>query len=246
MKIGQVLSVISESFKKVEEDEITSAILGGEPGAQYAEGDFRAPVILRKVQKRKKDEDAEAGYKPLYRYMDIEELNSILAYNAFTQLLDFDEDADYKVQNPAGSLPFFKSFTTRITKHALNDFMGDNHIICIFDARELAKTSTTANKTKLLDYVFDDASGAIHEFEMRLFSEHNKVPVVPSKVIKEVIFCKQSGKVDKDDIENLLLDLRDSGVNVPVSYIANPLTGKGQKIKFSLSENDELVSEKLR
>lgn len=232
-------------FEK-EEDEMTSVVLGGEPGVQYAEGDFRIPAILGKVQKRRKEEDAEMSYKPLYRYMDIEELNNILAYNALTNLLDFDEDADYKIQNPAGQLPFFKSFTTRITKNALSDFMGDNHIICVFDARELAKTSAPTNKTKLLPYTFDSASGAIHEFEMRLFSEHNKVPVVPSKVIKEVIFCKQSGKVDNDDIENLLLDLRDSGVNVPVSYIANPLTGKGQRIKFSLNENDELVSEKMR
>ena len=232
-------------FEK-EEDEMTSAILGGEPGAQYAEGDFRTPAIFGKVQKRKKEEDAETGYKPLYRFMDIEELNNVLAYNAFTQLLDFDEDANYKVENPAGPLPFFKSFTTRITRDALNDFMGDSHIICVFDARELAKTSTATNKTKLLDYVFDDASGAIHEYEVRLFSEHNRVPVVPSKIIKEVIFCKQSGYVEKDDIENLLLDLRDSGVNAPVSYIANPLTNKGQKIKFALDENDELVSEKLR
>lgn len=246
MKISQVLNIISESFKKVEEDESSSAILGGELGAQYAEGDFRTSAILGKVQKRKKEEDAETSYKPLYRYMNIEELNSILAYNAFTQLLDFDEDADYKVQNPAGLLPFFKSFTTRITREALNDFMGDNHIICVFDARELAKTSTATNKTKLLDYVFDDASGAIHEHEVRLFSEYNRVPVVPSKVIKEVIFCKQSGEVEQDDIENLLLDLRDSGVNVPVYYVANPLTNKGQKIKFSLDENDELVSQKLR
>jgi hypothetical protein len=246
MKISQVLSIISESAKKVEEDEMTSAILGGEPGAQYAEDDFRTPAILGKVQKRKKEEDAETGYKPLYRYMDIEELSGILAYNALTNLLDFDEDADYKIQNPAGQLPFFKSFTTRITREALNDFMGDNHIICVFDARELAKTSTATNKTKLLDYVFDDASGAIHEYEVRLFSEYNRVPVVPSKIIKEVIFCKQSGDVDKDDIENLLLDLRDSSVNVPVSYIANPLTNKGQKIKFALDENDELVSQKLR
>ena len=246
MKIAQVLSIISESIRKVEEDEMTSAILGGEPGVQYAEGDFRTPVILGKVQKRKKEEDAETGYKPLYRYMDIEELNDILAYNALTNLLDFDEDTDYKIQNPAGPLPFFKSFTTRITKSALSDFMGDNHIICVFDARELAKTSTPTNKTKLLEYTFDDAFGAIHEYEVRLFSEYNRVPVVPSKVIKEVIFCKQSGKVDNDDIENLLLDLRDSGVNAPVSYITNPLTNKGQKIKFTLDENDELVSEKLR
>lgn len=246
MKIAQVLSIISESVKKVEEDEMTSAILGGQPGVQYAEGDFRTPTVLGKVQKRKKEEDAETGYKPLYRFMDIEELNNILVYNALTDLLDFDEDADYKIQNPAGTLPFFKSFTTRITRDALNDFMGDNHIICVFDARELAKTSTATNKTKLLDYTFDDAFGAIHEHEVRLFSEYNRVPVVPSKIIKEVIFCKQSGDVDKDDIENLLLDLRDSGVNVPVSYIANPLTNKGQKIKFALDENDELVSQKVR
>ena len=246
MKIVQVLSVISESVKKVEEDEMTSAILGGEPGVQYAEDDFRTPAILGKVQKRKKDEDAESAFKPLYRYMDIEELNDILAYNALTNLLDFDEDADYKVQNPAGSLPFFKSFTTRITKNALNDFMGDGHLICVFDARTLAKTSTTANKTKLLPYTFDSAFGAIHEHEVRLFSEHSKVQVVPSEVIKEVIFCKQSGAVERDDIENLLLDLRDSGVSALVSYVANPITGKGQKIKFSLNENDELVSEKLR
>lgn len=246
MKISQVLNIINESFKKVEEDEMTSAILGGEPGAQYAEGDFRTPTILGKVQKRKKDEDEETATERLYRYMDIEELNSILAYNAFTGLLDFDEDADYKVQNPAGSLPFFKSFTTRITENGLNDFMGDGHLICVFDARTLAKTSTAANKTKLLPYTFDSASGAIHEHEVRLFSEHNKVSVTPSDIIKGVVFCKQSGEVERDDIENLLLDLRDSGVNVPVYYVANPLANKGQKIKFSLDENDELVSQKLR
>ena len=132
MKIAEVRQFLSESFnfskhinfedymasKPVEEDEMTTAILGGTPadtlhsGDNYASGDNRCPMIMGKIQKRrKKDEDSEEMFTPLYRYMDLEELNNIIAYNAFTDLLDFEEDSEGKVQNPAGMLPFFKSFS---------------------------------------------------------------------------------------------------------------------------------------
>jgi hypothetical protein len=101
------------------------------------------------------------------------------------------------------------------------------------------------NKTKLIEYTFDNSPGSIHEYEYRLFSQHSRIPVVPSKIIKEIIFCAQSGTVDEDDIENLLLDLSYSNVNVPVYYIKNPLRMNGKKVKFSLNEDDELISEKL-
>lgn len=234
-----------------EEDEMTTAILGGTPsdtlhsGDNYASGDMRVPKVLGKIQRRRKtDEDAEDAFTPLYRYMDLEELNNIIAYNAFTDLIDFEDDCEGKIQNPAGMLPFFKSFTYKLTKNGLNDFMGENHIICVFSGEAIKATSAKNNKTKLIKYEFDNAPGSIHEYEYRLFSEANRVPVQPVNIIKKIIFCKQSGKVNRDDIESLLLDLSYSGINVPVEYIANPINAKSKKIIFSLDENDSLVETK--
>jgi hypothetical protein len=200
------------------------------------------PKALGKIQRRRKtDEDAEDTFTPLYRYMDLEELNNIIAYNAFTDLSDFEEDCEGKIQNPAGMLPFFKSFTYKLTKNGLNDFMGENHIICVFSGEALKATSAKNNQTKLIEYKLDNAPGSIHEYEYRLFSEANRVPVQPADIIKKIIFCKQSGKVNRDDIESLLLDLSYAGVNVPVEYVSNPLNSKAKKIIFSLDKNDSLV-----
>ena len=266
MKIAEVRHFLQENFnyhkhinfedymyeKAVEEDEMTSAILSTAPqggalecGDNYAPGDMRVPKVLGKIQRRRKtDEDAEDTFTPLYRYMDLEELNNIIAYNAFTDLIDFEDDCEGKIQNPAGMLPFFKSFTYKLTKNGLNDFMGENHIICVFSGEAIKATSAKNNKTKLIKYEFDNAPGSIHEYEYRLFSEANRVPVQPVNIIKKIIFCKQSGKVNRDDIESLLLDLSYSGINVPVEYIANPINAKSKKIIFSLDENDSLVETK--
>ena len=137
MKIVEIHRLLSESKKKFDEDEMTSAILSAAPqggalecGDNYAPGNMRVPKVLGKIQRRRKtDEDAEDGVQYLYRYMSIDELSSILSENAFTNLIDFKEDSDGLQENPAGDYPYFKSFTYKLTKNGLNDFMGDGHII---------------------------------------------------------------------------------------------------------------------
>lgn len=267
MKIAEVRQFLSESFnfskhinfedyiasKTVEEDEITTEILGGAPsdtlnsGDNYSSGDMRVPGVLGKIQKRKKDEDSEDISSPtLYRYMSIGELEDILAYNAFKNLINFFDDTEGLRKNPAGQLPFFKSFTTKITKEALNDFMGPKHIIVLFDAKVLANSSTKFSKCKLLPYNFDEGDGAIHEYEYRLFSEHNRIPVNPGKAIKGIIFCPEGGEISPEEKEEILLNLDYAGVDMRKQ-------GKVQVIRswkplrrhfLCLSENDRLLSTK--
>lgn len=231
-------------FEK-EEDEMTSAILSTAPqggalscGDNYAPGDMRVPKLLGKIQRRKKEEDAEQPVPPtLYRYMSLEEISELLSYGAFTRLLDFDEDCDGKVKNPAGNMPFFKSFTYKLTKAGLEEFMGPGHVICVFNTAAFPKNP-------LLPYTYDDGFGATHEYEYRLFAKSKKVPCNVTNLIKAVIFCKASEGVDNDEVENLLLDLNDSGINAEVFYVDNPLRKASKKIVFELDENDELVSRK--
>ena len=240
-------------FEK-DEDEMTSAILSTAPqggalecGDNYAPGDMRVPKFLGKVQKRKKDEDSEdISSSILYRYMSISELEDILAYNAFKNLINFFDDSEGLRKNPAGQLPFFKSFTTKITQEALNDFMGPDHIIVLFDATVLANSSTKFSKCKLLPYNFDEGDGAIHEYEYRLFSEHNRVPVNPGKAIKGIIFCPEGGEISPEEKEEILLNLDYVGVDMHKQ-------GKVQVIRswkplrrhfLWLSEDDTLLSTK--
>lgn len=267
MKIAEVRQFLSESFnfskhinfedymasKPVEEDEMTTAILGGTPsdtlnsGDNYFSDDMRVPGVLGKIQKRKKDEDSEDISSPtLYRYMSISELEDILAYNAFKNLINFFDDSEGFRKNPAGQLPFFKSFTTKITKEALNDFMGPKHIIVLFDAKVLANSSTKFSKCKLLPYNFDEGDGAIHEYEYRLFSEHNRIPVNPGKAIKGIIFCPEGGKISPEEKEEILLNLDYAGVDMHKQ-------GKVQVVRswkplrrhfLWLSEDDTLLSTK--
>ena len=233
-------------FEK-DEDEMTSAILstapqGGElvSGDNYATNDMRIPRVFGKMQKRKKEESAESIMpKVFYRYMSIEEINDILSYNAFRRLIDHDDDSEEKVKNPAGNLPYFKSFTYKLTENDILDFMGDGHVICVFDANALKKVAK-ANKCKLLEYVFDNSVGSIHEYEYRLYSKNTSVPVNLSSVLKKVILCEESGVFEESDIEEMLTDFSYNNINVPVVYIANPLTGKGEKFAYSLDEDENL------
>lgn len=240
-------------FEK-DEDEITSAILSTTPqggalecGDNYASGDMRVPKVLGKVQKRKKDEDSEDVIPPiLYRYMSIGELEDILAYNAFKDLINFFDDSEGLRENPAGQLPFFKSFSSKITQEALEDFMGPNHIIVLFDTKVLANSSTKFSKCKLLPYVFDEGDGAINEYEYRLFSEHNRVPVNPGKAIKGIIFCPEGGEISPENKEEILLNLDYAGVDmhergkVQVIRSWNPL----RRHFIWLSEDDTMLSTK--
>lgn len=248
MKILEIRRFLNESSKKVEEDEMTSAILSMAPqggalecGDNYAPGDMRVPKSFSKIQKRRKaDEDAEEGVQYLYRYMSIDELSSILSENAFTNLLDFKEDSNGLQENPAGDYPYFKSFTYKLTKDGLNYFMGDGHIICLF-SKENMERMTKMNDTKLMKYKFDKGEGAIHEYEYRLFAKQNKVRIDPTQLIRKIVLTKQSGNVELDDIENILLDLSYAGINAPVEFIPNVLSGKSKKISYKLDENDEIV-----
>ena len=248
MKILEIRRFLNESSKKVEEDEMTSAILSTAPqgGAlecsdNYAPGDMRVPKSFSKIQKRRKvDEDAEEGIQYLYRYMSIDELSSILSENAFTNLLDFKEDSNGLQENPAGDYPYFKSFTYKLTKDGLNYFMGDGHIICLF-SKENMERMTKMNDTKLMKYKFDKGEGATHEYEYRLFAKQNKVRIDPAQLIRKIVLTKQSGNVELDDIENILLDLSYAGINAPVEFIPNVLSGKSKKISYKLDENDEIV-----
>ena len=265
MKIGQLRQLLQESFnihthiqwedyaatKACEEDE---EIMGDfspadqlHSGDNYATGDNRLPGIFGKVQKRKKDEDfEETEALTLYRYMSISELEDILTYDCFKNLINFFEDSEGLRKNPAGQLPFFKSFTTKITKEALNDFMGPDHIIVLFDGSVLAKSSTKFSKCKLLPYNFDEGDGAIHEYEYRLFSEHDRVPVNPAKAIKGIIFCPEGGEISPEDKEEILLNLDYAGVDMHKQ-------GKAQDVRswkplrksfLWLSEEDTLLSTK--
>lgn len=265
MKISQIRQFLSESFnvsrhiqledflvsKSQEEDEeIMGNFTPGDmlhSGDNYNTGDMRVPKVLGKVQKSKKDEDSEdVSSSILYRYMSISELEDILTYNAFKNLINFFDDSEGIRENPAGQLPFFKSFTTKITKEALNDFMGPNHIIVLFDAAALANSSTKFSKCKLLPYNFDEGDGAIHEYEYRLFSEHNKIPVNPSKAIKGIIFCPEGGEISPEEKEEILLNLDYAGVDMHKQ-------GKVQVIRswkplrrhfLWLSDDDTLISTK--
>lgn len=248
MKIVEIHRLLTES-KKIDEDEMTSAVLSAAPqggalecGDNYTSGDMRIPKILSKIQKRRKtDEDAEDGVQYLYRYMSIGELSSILSENAFTRLLDFKEDSNGLQENPAGNYPYFKSFTYKLTKNGLNDFMGDGHIICLF-SKENMERMCEMNDMKLVKYKFDKGKGSIHEYEYRLFAKEKNVSIDPTKLIRKIVLTKQSGNIELDDIENILLDLDYFGVNAPVEFIPNVLTGKGKKITYKLNENDEIVA----
>lgn len=233
-------------FEK-DEDEMTSAILSSAPQGgelvssdNYATNDMRMPKVFGKTQKRKKEESAESVMpKEFYRYMSIAEINDILSYNAFRGLIDHEDDSEGKVKNPAGNLPYFKSFTYKLTENGILDFMGDEHVICIFDAKALKKVAS-ANKCKLLEYVFDNSIGSIHEYEYRLYSKNTSVPVNLSSVLKKVILCKESGVFKESDIEEMLIDFSYNNINVPVVYIENPLTKKGKKFAYSLDEDENL------
>ena len=48
--------------------------------------------------------------------------------------------------------------------------------------------STSKPTADEIEYTFDNSPGSIHEYEYRLFSQHSRIPVVPSKIIKEIIF----------------------------------------------------------
>ena len=244
---------ILEKCKK-DEDEMTSAILSTAPqggalecGDNYAPGDMRVPKILGKVQKRKKDEDSEEAIPSiLYRYMSIGELESILVSNAFTELINFFEDSEGLRENPAGQLPFFKSFSSKITQEALEDFMGPDHIIVIFDTKVLANSSTKFSKCKLLPYVFDEDENAIDEYEYRLFSDHNRVAINPGKAIKGIIFCPEGGEISPEDKEEILLNLDYAGVDMhKQGKVQDVRSWKPLRKSFLwLSEEDTLLSTK--
>ena len=266
MKIAKLRSLLRESFNihkhiqwedycaAKEEDEMTSEIMGGTPSDtlngddDYAPGDNRLFSVLGKIQKRrKKDEDTEEISSPvLYRYMSISELDDILSYDAFKNLINFYDDTEGLRKNPAGQLPFFKSFTTKITPEALNDFMGPDHLIVLFDARVLANSSTKFSKCKLLPYTFDDGDGAIHEYEYRLFSEHNRVAINPAKAIKGIIFCPEGGEISPEEKEEILLNLDYAGVDMRSKGKAEVVRSwKPYRHHFIwLSENDTLISTK--
>lgn len=265
MKISQIRQLLSESFnlskhiqfedflafKSQEEDE---EIMGDfspsdslHTGDDYNSGDMRTPNVLGKIQKRKKDEDSEEiGSSILYRYMAVSELEDLLTYNAFKNLINFFDDSEGLRKNPAGQLPFFKSFTTKITPEALNDFMGPDHVIVIFDAATLAKSSTKFSKCKLLPYNFDEGDGAIHEYEYRLFSEHNRVPVNPGKAIRGIIFCPEGGKISSEEKEEILLNLNYAGVNMHKQGKALVIDSWKPLRRYFLwlSEDDTLLSAK--
>ena len=240
-------------FEK-DEDEMTSAILSTAPqggalecGDNYAPGDMRVPKILGKVQKRKKDEDSEEAIPSiLYRYMSIGELESILVSNAFTELINFFEDSEGLRENPAGQLPFFKSFSSKITQEALEDFMGPDHIIVIFDTKVLANSSTKFSKCKLLPYVFDEDENAIDEYEYRLFSDHNRVAINPGKAIKGIIFCPEGGEISPEDKEEILLNLDYAGVDMhKQGKVQDVRSWKPLRKSFLwLSKEDTLLSTK--
>lgn len=253
MKILEIRHFLNESSKKVEEDEMTSAILstvpqGGalESGDNYAPGDMRVPKALGKIQKRRKvQEDAEDANSIIYRFMSTNELSSILAENAFGQLLSFENDCGGKRANPAGDFPYFKSFAIKISKPALKDFMAegaddDIHIICALSLKNLKKAAKAAG-CKFIKYVFEKGEYAVNEYEYRIFSKTTKIPVDPKALIRKIIFTKESGKIQPEDIENVLLDLSYSDINVPVEYIKNTLDPKSKKISYKLDENDELI-----
>lgn len=237
-----------------DEDEMTSAILSTAPQGEalecndnYTPDDMRVPKVFSKIQKRKKDEDSEeiAG-SILYRYMSIEELYNILSYDSFTELVNFYDDCEGLRKNPAGQLPFFKSFTTKITEAGLEDFMGPEHIIVLFDAKVLANSSTKFSKCKLLPYTFDDKDGAIHEYEYRLFSEHNRVPINPKKAIKGIIFCPEGGNISSKNKEQVLLSLDYAGIDMHnFGKVQNILSWKPLLRSFlRLDENDDIISTK--
>lgn len=251
MKISEIYRFLNESSKNIDEDEMTSAILSTSPqgdslkcGDNYASGDMRMPKIIGKIQKRRNvQEDAEeTSY--VYRYMSINELSNILADNAFGELVSFEDDSEGLRDNPAGDFPYFKSFSFKISKGGLKDYMGDDssdiHLICLFSLENLKKTAKKTG-TKLIKYKYDKGFGAIEEYEYRLFSKTNKIPINPKALIRKIIFTKQSGDVQPEDIENVLLDLSYANINVPVEFIANPLSAKSKKISYKLDENDEIV-----
>lgn len=240
MKIGKVLNLINENvvtnFGHFHFDSAASFL------NRYCAEDEEETS-----EKYKKDEDSEDVIPPiLYRYMSIGELEDILAYNAFKDLINFFDDSEGLRENPAGQLPFFKSFSSKITQEALEDFMGPNHIIVLFDTKVLANSSTKFSKCKLLPYVFDEGDGAINEYEYRLFSEHNRVPVNPGKAIKGIIFCPEGGEISPEDKEEILLNLDYAGVDmhergkVQVIRSWNPL----RRHFIWLSDDDTLLSTK--
>lgn len=241
MKIGKVLNLINENvvtnFGHFHFDSAASFL------NRYCAEDEEEETS----EKYKKDEDSEDVIPPiLYRYMSIGELEDILAYNAFKDLINFFDDSEGLRENPAGQLPFFKSFSSKITQEALEDFMGPNHIIVLFDTKVLANSSTKFSKCKLLPYVFDEGDGAINEYEYRLFSEHNRVPVNPGKAIKGIIFCPEGGEISPEDKEEILLNLDYAGVDmhergkVQVIRSWNPL----RRHFIWLSDDDTLLSTK--
>lgn len=241
MKIGKVLNLINENvvtnFGHFHFDSAASFL------NRYCAEDEEEETS----EKYKKDEDSEDVIPPiLYRYMSIGELEDILAYNAFKDLINFFDDSEGLRENPAGQLPFFKSFSSKITQEALEDFMGPNHIIVLFDTKVLANSSTKFSKCKLLPYVFDEGDGAINEYEYRLFSEHNRVPVNLGKAIKGIIFCPEGGEISPEDKEEILLNLDYAGVDmhergkVQVIRSWNPL----RRHFIWLSDDDTLLSTK--
>lgn len=257
MKIVEIHRLLTESKKKIDEDEMTSAVLSTAPqggalqcGDNYASGDMRIPKILSKIQKRRKvQEDAENVNSTIYRFMSIDELSSILGYNAFKELLVFEDDAGKLRSNPAGDdFPYFKSFAYKISEPALRDFMGQGgdeiHIICELSLKYLKKAAKAAG-CKFIKYKFEKGEHAVNEYEYRIFSKVSTIPVDPKELIQRIIFTKESGNIQQEDFKNIvqdiLLDLRYYNIDVPVEYIENVLEQNPKKITYKLDENDDVV-----
>ena len=257
MKIIEIHRLLTESKKKIDEDEMTSAVLSTTPqggalqcGDNYASGDMRIPKILSKIQKRRKvQEDAENANSTIYRFMSLDELSSILVNKGFKKLLVFEEDAGKLRSNPAGDdFPYFKSFAYKISEDALRDFMGQGgdeiHIICELSLEYLKKAAKAAG-CKFIKYKFEKGEYAVNEYEYRIFSEDGIIPVDPKKLIRRIIFTKESGNVNEEDIkkivQDILFDLRDYNIDVPVEYIENVLDQNSKKISYKLNENDDVV-----
>lgn len=173
------------------------------------------------------------------RYLSCEEAAEI-AGGRFGRLVDFRQDTESSRENPAGDdFPYFKSFSSGLTKDAYADFMGENHVIAVFNTQRLIEIAN-ATGCKFLPFVYDLSSGAIDEKEWRLFSPSYDVNYTGTAPIVKIILCGKYA-VDTDEADSMVTEAYEAGIK-DIFLVNNPLRSLEPLLYLGLNEDDELVA----
>ena len=173
------------------------------------------------------------------RYLSCEEAAEI-AGGRFGRLVDFRQDTESSRENPAGDdFPYFKSFSSGLTKDAYADFMGENHVIAVFNTQRLIEIAN-ATGCKFLPFVYDLSSGAINEKEWRLFSPSYDVNFTGMTPITSIILC---GKypVDIDEADSMVTEAYEAGIK-DIFLVNNPLRKVVPLLYLGLNDDEELIA----